>query len=68
VSSRSESYLRRGREPEPPEEFGVGLGDDREWFSAMLEQASDAIPTVLARISTSLGGNEGDCSSGDARA
>ena len=38
ASHRSESYLRRGREPKPPEEFGVGLGDDREWFSAMLER------------------------------
>ena len=56
---RSGSYLRRGQEPPPSEEFDAALEHYRQRFAAMLERAGEGISTVLDRISAWLGGGEG---------
>ncbi|MFZ0059450.1 MAG: M48 family metallopeptidase [Acidimicrobiales bacterium] len=63
---RAGSYLRRGQEPPPSEEFDAALEHYRERFTAMLERAGEGFATVLDRISAWLGGNEGDSPSGGA--
>jgi Zn-dependent protease with chaperone function len=61
---RSGTYLRRGQEPPPSEEFDAALEHYRKRFSAMLERAGEGISTVLDRISDWLGGHEGGSSPG----
>jgi Zn-dependent protease with chaperone function len=56
---RSGSYLRRGQEPPPSEEFDAALEHYRQRFAVMLERAGEGISTVLDRISAWLGGGEG---------
>ncbi|MGD0741805.1 MAG: M48 family metallopeptidase [Acidimicrobiales bacterium] len=57
---RSGSYLRRGQEPPPSEEFDAALEHYRKRFAAVLERAGEGISTVLDRISSWLGGGDGD--------
>jgi hypothetical protein len=56
---RSGSYLRRGQEPPPSEEFDAALEHYRQRFAVMLEHAGEGISTVLDRIGAWLGGSEG---------
>ena len=61
---RAGSYLRRGQEPPPSEEFDAALEHYRRRFTAMLERAGEGFATVLDRISSWLGGDEGDSAIG----
>jgi hypothetical protein len=59
---RSGSYLRRGQEAPPSEEFEAALEHYRRRFATMLERAGDGIATVLDRISSWLAGDGGGSS------
>ena len=56
---RSGSYLKRGQEPPPSEEFDAALEHYRQRFTTMLERAGEGIATVLDRISSWLAGDGG---------
>jgi hypothetical protein len=56
---RSGSYLKRGQEPPPSEEFDTALEHYRQRFTTMLERAGEGIATVLDRIGSWLAGDGG---------
>ncbi|MGH9044184.1 MAG: M48 family metalloprotease, partial [Acidimicrobiales bacterium] len=60
---RSGSYVRRGQEPPATAEFEVALQHYRRRFTTILERAGDGISTVFDRITSWLGGAQGDSSS-----
>jgi Zn-dependent protease with chaperone function len=55
---RSGSYLRKGQEPPPSQEFEAALEHYRKRFSTILDRASDGISSVLDRLTSWLGGTE----------
>jgi Zn-dependent protease with chaperone function len=57
---RAGSYLRRGQEPPASEEFDAAFQHYRARFATIIDRAGDGISTVLDRVTTWLGGNDGE--------
>jgi Zn-dependent protease with chaperone function len=60
---RSGSYVRRGQEPPVSAEFDAAFQHYRRRFTAILERAGDGISTVLDKITSWLGGTQGESDS-----
>ncbi|HMK63449.1 MAG TPA: M48 family metallopeptidase [Acidimicrobiales bacterium] len=55
---RAGSYVRKGQEPPPSQEFEAAFEHYRKRFATILDRANEGISSVLDRLTTWLGGGE----------